>query len=63
MKCCKRELEFLTRWDDAQDTDHCFNLYLCELCGSIMKHDTWANAGLLKIDINNNVEITKEHEE
>jgi hypothetical protein len=32
-------------WDDAQETDHAFNVYLCDFCGMLCKHDVWVDAG------------------
>lgn len=46
-------MTYLDRWDDAQVTDYCFNLYLCEKCGTVCKEDVWEGKGILKIDINN----------
>lgn len=42
MKCrCidNKEMKFVWCWDDDQITDNCFNLYVCEDCGSILKDD------------------------
>jgi len=47
MKCkCGKEMRGVGCWDDAQLTDHAFNLYLCEGCGMICKEDVWEHKGL-----------------
>lgn len=48
-------MEFVTCWDDDQETDHAFNVYLCEMCGNILKHDVAEGAGKIWIDIFNTV--------
>lgn len=30
--------------DDAQETDHCFNVYACDQCGRMLKHQIWEDA-------------------
>jgi hypothetical protein len=32
-------------WDDDQETDHAFNVYACEECGRMLKHDVAADKG------------------
>jgi len=53
MKCCEQDMRNLFRWDDAQETDHCYNLYTCENCGDILKEDVGKNKGTFQIDIFN----------
>jgi hypothetical protein len=40
-------------WDDAQITDHAYNVYLCENCGMIVKEDVWEDEGELWIKLDN----------
>lgn len=49
MKCCGQEVRGLLAWDDAQQTDHAYNLYACEKCGVIYKDDVWEDKGLRAI--------------
>ena len=37
---CKEDMVFVARWDDDQITDHCFNVYVCDHCGMILKNET-----------------------
>ncbi len=38
-------------WDDAQETDHAFNVYACNSCGRLVKVDVWEDAGQLWIGL------------
>ena len=49
IKCCGQEAKLLLAWDDAQQTDHAYNLYACEKCGTIYKEDVWNDKGLRAI--------------
>lgn len=49
IKCCGQEAKLLLAWDDAQKTDHAYNLYACENCGIIYKEDVWNDKGLRAI--------------
>lgn len=43
-KCkCGKAMTFIYSWDDAQETDHCFNVYVCDECGRILKNQIWAD--------------------
>jgi len=45
MKCkCGEKMKFVQCWDDAQETDHAWNLYTC-MCGMICKEDVWNHKG------------------
>jgi len=46
IKCCKKRVKLVLAWDDAQETDHAYNLYLCEQCGTLYKDDLWNDKGL-----------------
>lgn len=48
---CKNEMRLLFCWDDAQETDHAYNLWACESCGRIVKQDVWEDAGELWINL------------
>lgn len=47
MKVCKcgASMQLLFVWDDAQQTDHAFNVYGCDPCGRVLKEDVWENKG------------------
>ncbi len=55
MICCNREMMFELRWDDAQVTDHAFNLYVCESCGKILKESLWNDPGIIEILLDNKI--------
>jgi hypothetical protein len=42
---CGEKMSLLFAWDDAQETDHAFNVYGCDSCGRVCKHDVWNDAG------------------
>ncbi|MHA1795577.1 MAG: hypothetical protein ACTSUK_05660 [Promethearchaeota archaeon] len=47
MKCkCGKKMKYIYGWDDAQETDHAYNLYACEYCGLLLKEDVWNDRGL-----------------
>lgn len=50
-------MDFQLRWDDAQLTDHCYNIWLCEECGMILKDSVWEDKGKVWIELNNKVTI------
>ena len=47
MECkdCKSKMKLVLVWDDAQMTDHAFNLFACEKCGLLCKEDVWEDEG------------------
>jgi hypothetical protein len=56
MQCeCDHAMKLVDVWDDAQETDHAFNLYLCDRCGAVLKHDVWNDAGKTWIHIDGGV--------
>lgn len=55
MRCCNQQTEPLAVWDDAQLTDHAFNVYLCHPCGTMYKEDVWNDAGLRAIRLDGSV--------
>lgn len=55
MKCCHVETRSLGGWDDPQETDHAFNLSLCDKCGIIYKEDVWNDAGIRAIRLDGSV--------
>ena len=62
MECkeCNKEMKLVYAWDDAQKTDHAFNLYVCEDCGIVCKIDVWEDKGVRWIDLQGN--LTKQDE-
>ena len=34
-------MELVWVWDDAQQTDHCFNVWACDQCGRMLKEQIW----------------------
>jgi len=46
-------------WDDAQQTDHAYNVHQCETCGVVVHERVWNDAGLTIISPDGTVE-TKE---
>jgi len=47
--CCNQTVRGLAAWDDAQLTDHAYNLSMCDKCGIIYKEDVWNDKGLRAI--------------
>lgn len=39
-------MQCVTVWDDAQASDHAYNLFACKSCGRICKEDVWNDPGL-----------------
>lgn len=39
------DMTMVGAWDDAQATDHAYNLYVCDACGRICKEDVWEHRG------------------
>ncbi len=46
LKCCNRPTTSIGGFDDAQLTDHAYNLSMCDFCGVIYKDDLWEDKGL-----------------
>jgi hypothetical protein len=46
LKCCNRPTTSIGGFDDAQLTDHAYNLSQCDFCGVIYKDDLWEDKGL-----------------
>lgn len=61
MKCprCDAEMTLKGCWDDAQQTDHAYNVHQCETCGVVVHERVWNDAGLTIISPDGTVE-TKE---
>ena len=38
-------MTFVHCWDDAQETDHAYNVYACSDCGLLLKKDVWKDKG------------------
>ena len=53
--CCKEKMKFIAAYDDPGKTVRAYNLYMCESCGMLRKIDVWKGAGVLEIDVENNV--------
>lgn len=52
VKCkCGAEMTFLLAWDNAQGTEHCFNLYGCDPCGRVFYGSIWKDARRLWIHL------------
>lgn len=47
--CCNQMVRGLAAWDDAQLTDHAYNLSMCDKCGIIYKEDVWSDKGMRAI--------------
>ena len=41
---CQIEMKFIYCYDDAQVTDHAYNLYACTKCGTLFKDSIWEDA-------------------
>ena len=56
-KCkCGKEMNLAFCWDDAQQTDHAYNLYTCD-CGLILKVDVWEDKGRRWVKLDGSLEI------
>ena len=42
---CGEQMTFVHCWDDAQETDHAYNVYACSPCGLLLKIDVWKDKG------------------
>ncbi len=52
VKCkCGALMMLLFVWDDAQETDHCFNVFACDECGRVLYDSVWENARRLWIHL------------
>ena len=49
-------MEMVVVWDDAQVTDHAYNLYVCKECGLICKVDVWEDKGIRWITLDGFIE-------
>lgn len=38
-------MAFVLAWDDAQETDHAYNVFGCSTCGLLLKIDVWNDKG------------------
>jgi len=54
---CGEEMKLKIVWDDAQATDHAFNIYLCDGCGMICKEDVWEDKGNRWINLKGELKI------
>jgi NMD protein affecting ribosome stability and mRNA decay len=48
---CGQKMQCLYVWDDAQETDHAFNVYACDKCGRLLKDDVWNDKGQIWIGL------------
>lgn len=53
--CCEDTMDLVATYDDPNKTIHAFNLHFCSSCGKIRKEDVWENAGILDVDVFNNI--------
>ena len=64
MTClCGESMEFLWPWDDAQLTNHCFNLYACVACGRVARDSLWEDPGLMFVELDGSVTIVDDAKE
>jgi len=42
---CRAHMAFVLAWDDAQETDHAYNVFGCSTCGLLLKIDVWKDKG------------------
>ena len=42
---CHAHMAFVFCWDDAQVTDHVYNVFGCSSCGLLLKIDVWNDKG------------------
>jgi DNA-directed RNA polymerase subunit RPC12/RpoP len=54
---CGERLVFVDRWDDAQETNHCYNLYTCDTCGRVLKDSIWVEPHRVWIEVDGTVEV------
>lgn len=47
VRCCGDDMEFQCSWTD--DETYAFNVYVCNMCGSILKDDLLENDGFTVI--------------
>lgn len=50
MKCCE-EMKLVVAWDNCES--HAFNIYMCEVCGKIIKERISEKKGMLEISKEN----------
>lgn len=60
MECrrCHAQMKLTYVWDDAQETDHSFNVWGCDDCGEVCKESVWEHPG--KTWISREGEVVKE---
>lgn len=54
-RICEMEMSLVSVWNGGMDSpqEYAYNLYTCDVCGTITKEDVWDNKGLLVIPTNN----------
>ncbi len=48
LQCCSQDTKFVCCWDNPEK-GYAYNLYQCELCGTLHKENVWNDKGITAI--------------